>query len=92
LKTEGYDGVAYKSSLNEKGYNIALFDPQKAQCISCRMYEIKKMTYDFEESGNAISLSDDDKVLYTRVVAYGPLDENNREKKVSNNGKSNNIY
>jgi hypothetical protein len=56
------------------------------------MYEIKKMTYDFEESGNAISLSDDDKVLYTRVVAYGPLDENNREKKVSNNGKSNNIY
>lgn len=91
LKTEGYDGVAYSSSLNEKGYNIALFDPLKAKCTGCSMYEIKKMTYDFEESGNAISLSDDDKVLYPRIVAYKPLDDSKRKKKDHNNLKSHNI-
>jgi hypothetical protein len=91
LKIEGYDGVAYKSSLNEKGYNIALFDPLKAKCTGCRMYEIKKMTYDFEESGNAISLSDDDKVLYPRIVAYKALDDSKREKKDPNKLKSNNF-
>jgi hypothetical protein len=85
LKTEGYDGVAYKSSLNEKGYNIALFDPLKAKCTGCRMYEIKKMTYDFEESGNAISLSDNDKVLYPRIVSYKPLDDSKLKKKDDNN-------
>lgn len=90
LKTEGYDGVAYRSSLNEKGYNIALFDPQKAKCINCRMYKIKKMTYDFEESGNAISVSDDGKVLYPRIVAYKPLDDSKQKKKDPDKMKSHN--
>ena len=83
LKTEGYDGVAYRSSLNEEGYNIALFDPHKAKCIGCRMYEIKKVRYDFEESGNAISLSDDGKVLYPRITDIRPANDDNREKKDS---------
>jgi hypothetical protein len=72
LKTEGYDGVAYKSSLSQEGYNIALFDPQKAKCVGCRMYEIKRVKYEFEESGTAISLSADDKVLYQRIKFVGP--------------------
>ena len=75
LKTEGYDGVAYRSSLNEKGYNIALFDSQKAKCIACRMYEIKKVTYNFAESGNAIHLADDGKVLYPRIIDIKPIDD-----------------
>ena len=90
LKIEGYDGVAYRSSLNEKGYNITLFDPQKAKCLACRMYEIKKITYDFEESGNAIELSPDGKVLYPRIVAVRPTDDDKREKKRSNSGKPHN--
>lgn len=87
LKTEGYDGVAYRSSLSQEGYNIALFDPQKAKCVSCRMYEIKRVKYGFEESGNAISLSDDDKVLYPRIKFIEPVNDDNREKKDVNNGK-----
>ena len=31
FRSEGYDGVYYKSALNEKGYNVALFDIGSAQ-------------------------------------------------------------
>lgn len=55
FKSKGYDGIAYKSSLNEGGYNIALFDSQKVKCIRCHMYKIKKITYGYEESGNPVS-------------------------------------
>lgn len=81
LKTEGYDGVAYKSSLSQEGYNIALFDPQKAKCVGCRMYEIKRVKYEFDESGNAISLSADDKVLYPRIEFVGPVNADEQGKK-----------
>jgi len=85
LKTEGYDGVAYRSSLNENGYNITLFDPQKVKCFDCRMYKIKKITYDFEESGNPIKLSDDGKVSCSRIVGVRPIDSDKRKKKEANN-------
>jgi hypothetical protein len=88
LKAEGYDGIAYKSSLNEDGYNIALFDSQKAKCIGCRMYEIKKVTYDYEESGNPTFLSNDGKNLHPRIVAIEPLNEDNREKLGADGEKS----
>jgi len=88
LKAEGYDGIAYRSSLNENGYNIALFDSQKAKCIKCHMCEIKKVTYDYEESGNAIYLSNDGKNLYPRIVNIEPLDDDNREKQGSDGEKS----
>lgn len=55
FKLKGYDGIAYKSSLNEGGYNIALFDSQKVKCIRCHMYKIKKITYGYEESGIPVS-------------------------------------
>jgi len=82
---EGYDGVAYRSSLNENGYNITLFDPQKVKCFDCRMYKIKKITYDFEESGNPIKLSDDGKVSCSRIVGVRPIDSDKRKKKEANN-------
>lgn len=88
LKTEGYDGIAYKSSLNEDGYNIALFDSQKAKCIKCHMYGIKKVTYGYEESGNPVYLQNHGENLYPRIVAIEPLDDDNREKQGSDGGKS----
>lgn len=71
FKTEGYDGLGYKSSLNQEGYNIALFNPRKAKCIGCRMYEIKQVEYKYEESGNPVSLSTDGEVLYQTVKILG---------------------
>jgi hypothetical protein len=56
LKTVGHDGVAYKSSLHEKGYNICLFYPDKVKCIGYKIFIIKKITYEFEQSGNPVHL------------------------------------
>ncbi|MDP8208967.1 MAG: RES family NAD+ phosphorylase [Candidatus Electryonea clarkiae] len=33
LKFNGWDGVLYKSALNQEGYNLALFNPESAECI-----------------------------------------------------------
>lgn len=78
LKTEGYDGIAYRSSLNEDGYNIALFDPQKAKCIESHIYEIKKITYDYEELSYVGYTSDDGKNLYFYQDLSEPIDDDNR--------------
>lgn len=80
LKTNDYDGIAYKSSLSPKGYNIALFCPDKAKCVGCRMFKVNQLKYEYEESGNPVSLSDDDRVLYQRVKIVGPA-KNNQEVK-----------
>ncbi len=75
LKTMNYDVVAYKSSLHEKGYNICLFYPDKAKCIGCNIFRIKKIKYEYEQSGNPVHLSEDNKVLYTRITDILPIDE-----------------
>lgn len=79
LKTEGYDGIAYRSSLNEEGHNVALFDPQKARCVGCRLYEIKRVKYEVQESGNPFWLSSVDKVLHQRVKIVGPADSGKQQ-------------
>jgi hypothetical protein len=45
IKSLGYDGVEYKSSLNPKGYNIAVFNPKKFDCINTNVYEIKEVLF-----------------------------------------------
>lgn len=47
IKSLGYDGVEYQSSLKSNGYNIAIFNPEKLECVSRSVYEIKdiKLTY-----------------------------------------------
>jgi len=81
LKTNDYDGIGYRSSLCQDGYNIALFNPDKAKSVGCRMFKINQLKYEYEESGNPVSLSDDNKVLYQRVEIIGPADaKKHREK------------
>lgn len=47
IKSLGFDGVEYQSSLNSKGYNIAIFNPEKLECFKTNVYEIKdiKLTH-----------------------------------------------
>lgn len=40
-----YDGIEYKSSLNGDGFNLALFDPSVARCVSVQTSEIGKVDY-----------------------------------------------
>lgn len=41
IKSLGFDGVEYQSSLKSEGYNIAIFNPEKLECIKTKIYEIK---------------------------------------------------
>jgi hypothetical protein len=39
FRNGGYDGIIYKSLLDEKGKNIAIFDPTAAMLTSCCLYK-----------------------------------------------------
>jgi len=47
VKSKGYDGIAYKSSLAD-GHNICLFDLGSANIIRCSIYEASNIKYDFK--------------------------------------------
>ena len=51
FKNNGYDGVAYHSSLGS-GMNIALFNVDLAKLVNCSIYKVKSLSYNFDESGN----------------------------------------
>ena len=53
LSVEKYDGIIYKSSLNEEGYNIALFDVSSANFKAARLFNVTNVKYEFKEQGNA---------------------------------------
>ena len=51
FKSNGFDGMAYKSSLSN-GLNIVLFDPIIADIVNCFVYELEEVTYRFEQAAN----------------------------------------
>ncbi len=46
IKSLGYDGIAFKSSLSD-GYNLALFDLDSAKFKSCELQEAKEIKFSF---------------------------------------------
>ena len=46
IKSKGYDGIAYKSSL-AAGHNIALFDLTSADVIACDLHEVSSVKFSF---------------------------------------------
>lgn len=56
IKSKGYDGIAYKSSLAD-GHNIVLFDLGSADLMNCSTYEVEKIAFGFSESGNPYFLN-----------------------------------
>jgi len=49
IKSIGFDGVEYQSSLYSEGYNLAIFNPDKFECIETRVYEIEKLNIECKE-------------------------------------------
>ncbi len=43
IKSIGFDGVEYQSSLYQKGYNLAIFNPDKFECIKVAVFEIENI-------------------------------------------------
>jgi hypothetical protein len=45
IKSIGYDGVEYQSSLYAEGYNLAIFNTDKFECINVEVREISKIKF-----------------------------------------------
>lgn len=72
--SRGYDGIVYKSALNEKGLNIALFDLSAAEFTACQLFEVKSVEYNFAEHSNAWFLEGGE--YFTTVITdIRPIDE-----------------
>lgn len=56
IKSLGYDGIAYKSSL-ANGHNIALFDLDMAKISECSIYKVNKVNFGFESVENQFTQS-----------------------------------
>ena len=52
FKTEGYDGIAYRSAFSDDGYNIALFNLADAELAACALHEAKSLKYSFSQIDN----------------------------------------
>jgi RES domain-containing protein len=50
FRSLGADGVVYRSSLGESGYNIAVFDLEVARLINCALHEVKSVKFEFKEA------------------------------------------
>lgn len=49
VKSQGYDGVAYESTLHSGGYNIAVYDESSLDCLSVDTVEVKHIDYKFDD-------------------------------------------
>ena len=49
IKSMGYDGIEFRSSLNSEGYNLAIFNPEKFVCIDVKVYDIQKIELVFNQ-------------------------------------------
>jgi len=49
IKALGFDGVEYQSSLDTEGHNIAIFNPEKFECINTRTYDITSIKLKYTE-------------------------------------------
>lgn len=52
FKDSGYDAIIYRSNFSVEGFNVALFNPENAEPVSCAPYEVKTLEVTFEEIGN----------------------------------------
>ena len=59
FKCNGFDGIAYKSMLGE-GYNIALFDVESAKLVNCNLFDLKNISFSFEQAANPYFIKEKD--------------------------------
>ncbi|MBQ9211555.1 MAG: RES family NAD+ phosphorylase [Clostridia bacterium] len=47
IKSKCYDGIEYASTVHMGGLNLAVFDEKKLKCTYTRMYDVKKIHYNY---------------------------------------------
>jgi len=48
IKSLGFDGVEYKSAMNSKGYNLAVFNDKKLKCVGSVFHRVTNLIYDWD--------------------------------------------
>jgi hypothetical protein len=53
FRSEGYDGVAYKSAFGENGFSVALFDLDSAKQLNGMLYKVKSIKFEFSKNAHS---------------------------------------
>jgi RES domain-containing protein len=75
FKSEGYDGIAYKSTFGENGYNVALFNLDDAKVTSCVLQEVKNVQFNFEQIDNPYWVEPDGTIKSMTIEVLSPANE-----------------
>lgn len=49
IKSLGYAGFEYKSSMNEGGSNVAIFYPNKFKCVAVSVFDVQSLVYTYNK-------------------------------------------
>jgi hypothetical protein len=49
IKSIGFDGVEFRSSLNPNGYNLAIFNDEAFECVKTTLHEVKSVKFTSEK-------------------------------------------
>lgn len=49
IRSKGYDGIEYISTMSINGANLAVFDPTLFKCTSTNVYDVKSISYSYTQ-------------------------------------------
>lgn len=78
IKSKGYDGIIYKSSLTQ-GQNYALFNLNDADVVQCDLFEVSKVKLDFQRLDDVSPLTELIRDVYEYLGLVLFFDRNERE-------------
>lgn len=47
IRSKGYDGIEYRSTMSKKGTNLAVFDPSIFECTDTSIYDVQSISYSY---------------------------------------------
>ena len=48
IRSKGYDGIEYGSTMRKQGVQFGSFDPSVFKCTSTKVYDVKSISYDYK--------------------------------------------
>lgn len=48
IRSKGFDGIEYISTMRKKGANIAIFDESLLKCTQARVYDVSSINYEYD--------------------------------------------
>ncbi|WP_163268326.1 RES family NAD+ phosphorylase [Chelativorans alearense] len=90
FRSEGYDGVAYRSAFGTDRFNIALFDLDAAKLVTCALHEVRDVELKHEETANPyfVQVDEDGKPVLVRnvITDIRPLEPTERDESTDKDG------